>query len=81
MSKHASGRDDPRFTQVDDAQAYLATDLARTYGFTHSAEAAAVERMRLLARGDAVRARDAARAYLARYPKGFARAEAERLTR
>lgn len=45
------------------------------------AEAAAVERMRLLARGDAVRARDAARAYLARYPKGFARAEAERLTR
>ncbi|MCA9588650.1 MAG: FecR domain-containing protein [Myxococcales bacterium] len=45
------------------------------------AEAAAVERMRLLARGDAVRARDAARAYLTRYPKGFARAEAERLTR
>ena len=43
MSKHASGRDDPRFTQVDDAQAYLATDLARTYGFTHSAEAAAVD--------------------------------------
>ena len=43
MSKHASGRDDPRFTQVDDAQAYLATDLARTYGFTYSAEAAAVD--------------------------------------
>ncbi len=45
------------------------------------AEAAAVERMRLLARGDGARTRDAARAYLARYPKGFARAEAERLAR
>ena len=43
MSKHGSGRDDPRFTQVDDAQAYLGSDLARTYGFTYSEEAAAVD--------------------------------------
>ncbi len=43
MSKPASGRDDPRFKQVDDSQAYLATDLARTYGFTHSEEAAALD--------------------------------------
>lgn len=44
MRKHASGRDDPRFTQVDDAQAYLSSDLARTYGFTYSEEAAAIDR-------------------------------------
>ncbi len=43
MSKLSSGRDDPRFTQVDDAQAYLGTDLARTYGFTRSAEADALD--------------------------------------
>jgi hypothetical protein len=45
------------------------------------AEAAAVERMRLLAQADRPRAREAARAYLARHPNGYARAEAEHLVR
>lgn len=40
------------------------------------AESALVERMRLLAASDPRRGADAARAYLARYPRGFARAEA-----
>jgi ferric-dicitrate binding protein FerR (iron transport regulator) len=43
------------------------------------AESATVERMRLLASIDAGRAATAAKAYLARYPNGFARGEAERL--
>lgn len=43
------------------------------------AESAAVERMRLLGSTDPRRAVDAARAYLRRYPSGFARAEAEGL--
>ncbi len=47
MSKVASGRDDPRFKQVDDSQAYLGTDLARTYGFTRSEEAAALDQDRV----------------------------------
>jgi len=41
------------------------------------AESAAVERMRLLDSTDKGRAASAANDYLARYPKGFARAEAE----
>jgi hypothetical protein len=43
MADRQSGRDDPRFRQVDDSRAYLATDLARTYGFTRSEEAAALD--------------------------------------
>jgi hypothetical protein len=41
------------------------------------AESATVERMRLVRGGDPSRASAAARAYLARYPNGFAHAEAE----
>jgi hypothetical protein len=41
------------------------------------AESATVERMRLLRASDPARAAGAARAYLARYPSGFAHAEAE----
>jgi ferric-dicitrate binding protein FerR (iron transport regulator) len=41
------------------------------------AETAAVERMRLLRTSDPARAASAARAYLARYPIGFAHAEAD----
>jgi len=43
------------------------------------AESATAQRMRLLGNGDAKRA--AARAYLARYPSGFARADAEAILR
>jgi ferric-dicitrate binding protein FerR (iron transport regulator) len=43
------------------------------------AESATVERMRLLASIDPARGAVAAKAYLAHYPKGFARVEAERL--
>jgi ferric-dicitrate binding protein FerR (iron transport regulator) len=41
------------------------------------AESAVAERMTLLAARDPIRAAEAARAYVARYPSGFARAEAE----
>jgi outer membrane protein assembly factor BamD (BamD/ComL family) len=41
------------------------------------AESATVERMRLLRSSDHARALSAAKQYLARYPAGFARAEAE----
>ncbi len=41
------------------------------------AESAAAERMRLYATSDPARALTAARAYLSRHPRGFARAEAE----
>jgi len=47
-----------------------------TYPSSALAESAAVERMRLLATSDPVRARAAATEYLARHPKGFARDEA-----
>lgn len=43
-------------------------------------EQATVERFKLLALYDRPRARDAAEAYLARYPKGYARVEAKALT-
>lgn len=45
------------------------------------AETAEVERMRTLESIDRQQAREAARAYLAGYPNGFARADAERLLR
>ncbi|MGH7434596.1 MAG: FecR domain-containing protein [Polyangiaceae bacterium] len=44
------------------------------------AESACAERMRLLRAFDPVRARGAADDYVARYPKGFARGEAEAIT-
>jgi hypothetical protein len=44
------------------------------------AESASAERMRLLAASDPRRGAEAARAYLARYPHGFASAEATELT-
>ncbi|MDX1736573.1 MAG: phytanoyl-CoA dioxygenase family protein, partial [Halioglobus sp.] len=43
MSKPASGRDDPRFRQIDSFDQYLGTDLARTHGFTSSSEAAGID--------------------------------------
>lgn len=43
------------------------------------AESAAAERMKLLAETDRARAADVARDYLRRYPKGFARTDAEAL--
>jgi hypothetical protein len=48
-----------------------------TYPSSALAESAAVERMKLLAATDPSRGAAAARQYLARYPAGFARAEAE----
>lgn len=42
MSTQRSGRDDPRFRQIDSFDQYLGTDLARTHGFT-SAEAAGMD--------------------------------------
>jgi hypothetical protein len=44
MSKQSSGRDDPRFRQVDRFDQYANVDLARTYGFTRSEEAQTVDR-------------------------------------
>ncbi|MEM8499705.1 MAG: phytanoyl-CoA dioxygenase family protein [Pseudomonadota bacterium] len=43
MTKKASGRDDPRFRQIDSFQDYANIDLARTHGFTSSVEANAVD--------------------------------------
>ena len=43
MSKQVSGRDDPRFRQIDSFDQYGNVDLARTHGFTQSEEAAAVD--------------------------------------
>jgi hypothetical protein len=43
------------------------------------AESAAVQRMNLLAASDPARVKVAARQYLARYPQGYARTEAEGL--
>ena len=48
-----------------------------TYPASPLAQSAAVERMRLLRAAQSPRAATAARQYLARYPNGFARAEAE----
>ena len=43
MAEQASGRNDPRFKEVKDSQSYMGSDLARTYGFTRSEEAAALD--------------------------------------
>jgi outer membrane protein assembly factor BamD (BamD/ComL family) len=43
------------------------------------AEAATVERLRLLAKTDSTRAKEEAARYLSRYPRGFARSEAAAL--
>ncbi len=43
MSASKSGRDDPRFRQIDSFDQYLGTDLARTHGFTRSEEAAGLD--------------------------------------
>ncbi len=50
--------------------------LTERYPSSPLAENADVERMRLIGASDPRRGADAARAYLARYPRGFARAEA-----
>ncbi|PLW68463.1 phytanoyl-CoA dioxygenase family protein [Pseudohalioglobus lutimaris] len=43
MSESKSGRDDPRFRQIDSFDQYLGTDLARTHGFTRSEQAAGLD--------------------------------------
>lgn len=43
MAKQASGRDDPRFRQIDSFEQYVGVDLARTHGFTRSEEAAGLD--------------------------------------
>ena len=53
--------------------------LAARHPTSPLAESAFVERMRLLAASDPRRGAEVARAYLARYPRGFARAEASEL--
>ncbi len=57
----------------------LYQDFSTKYPASWLAESAAVERMRILASEDQGRARDAARAYLVRYPHGFARDEANEI--
>ncbi len=47
MAEQPSGKDDPRFKQVEDSRSYLGSDLARTYGFTRSEEAAALDQDRV----------------------------------
>ena len=64
----------------DTAAALVAYDrLAARYPLSPLAENAYVERMRLLATTDARRGAEAAGVYLARYPRGFARTEAQDL--
>lgn len=53
--------------------------LMREYPSSPLAENAAVERLRLLSPAQPVKAREEARAYLKRYPRGFAVEEAKRL--
>lgn len=43
MSKQSSGRDDPRFRQIDSFDQYLGTDLARTHVFTCNAQDAGLD--------------------------------------
>jgi len=50
-----------------------------TYPASPLAESAVAERMKILATSDPARARTAAREYLARYPRGFARGDAEKI--
>jgi hypothetical protein len=64
----------------DAAGAISAYDrLMQKYPSSALVENAMVERMRLFTKGDPGAAREEARRYLARYPSGFARAEAERI--
>lgn len=62
-----------------DARGAIATldRLLQRYPQSHLAESASAERMKLLATTDPVRAARAAEDYLARYPNGFARKDAE----
>ncbi len=43
MSAQGSGRDDPRFRQIDSIDDYMGQDLARTHGFTARGEQAGVD--------------------------------------
>ena len=43
MSKLASGRDDPRFRDINSMQDYMGQDLARTHGFTCNEAAAGLD--------------------------------------
>lgn len=43
MNTDTSGRDDPRFRQIDSMQDYVNADLAGTHGFTRSERAAAID--------------------------------------
>ncbi len=43
MSTTKSGRDDPRFLQIDSMDQYFDRDLARTHGFTQGGDAAVVD--------------------------------------
>lgn len=43
MSRQVSGRDDPRFRQINSYGDYMGVDLARTHGFTRSEEAAGLD--------------------------------------
>ncbi|WP_394847922.1 FecR family protein [Pendulispora brunnea] len=52
---------------------------AATYPASPLAENAVAERMKILATSDRARARSAARDYLSRYPRGFARIDAEKI--
>jgi hypothetical protein len=75
----AAGMRAQRRGDIDSALGVYA-DLLRLYPTSPLAENALVERMRLLAPNAADARREALR-YLERYPNGFARAEAERLSR
>jgi outer membrane protein assembly factor BamD (BamD/ComL family) len=55
-------------------------DLIAEFPSSPLAENAMVERMRLLSTSERARAREEARRYLRRYPRGFALEEARRLT-
>jgi hypothetical protein len=66
--------------QGDDARALSTFEqLMARYPTSPLAESAAVQRMHLLQNSDPVAARNAAREYLAHYPQGYARNDAERL--
>jgi hypothetical protein len=66
--------------QGDNARALSTFEqLMARYPTSPLAESAAVQRMHLLQNSDPVAARNAAREYLAHYPQGYARNDAERL--
>jgi len=70
-----------REKQRGDANAAVATfdRFVATYPASALLESAIAERMKVLVTSDPARARGAAREYLARFPKGFARADAEKI--